>query len=117
MDLSSKLEHAMIKRQAITNSSESQLSTVQGQLERVTFYNEETDFTIARLKVSGYRDLITLVGTMMAPTPGQVMRAVGARNSVWVLARFPCSLRLDRLKTGFMHTVQVETSSVLYGLR
>ena len=41
------------------------------------FYNEETDFTIARLKASGYRDLITLAGTMMAPTPGQVVRAVG----------------------------------------
>jgi exodeoxyribonuclease V alpha subunit len=43
----------------------------------VTFHNDETDFTIARLKVSGYRDLVTIVGTLMAPTSGQVLRATG----------------------------------------
>lgn len=59
------------------NTAESGLSTLQGQIERVTFYNDETDFTIARLKVSGYRDLVTVVGTLMAPTPGQVVRATG----------------------------------------
>ncbi len=53
------------------------LSTLQGQIERVTFYNDETDFTIARLKVPGYRELVTVVGTLMAPTPGQVVRATG----------------------------------------
>ncbi len=67
----------MMNREPNKHSYESNLSTIQGQIERVTFYNEETDFTIARLKVSGYRDLITMVGTMMAPTPGQVVRAVG----------------------------------------
>lgn len=60
-----------------TTNSDSRLTTVQGQIERVTFCNDETGFTVARLKASGYRDLITLVGTMMSPTPGQVVRAVG----------------------------------------
>jgi exodeoxyribonuclease V alpha subunit len=59
------------------NTAESGLSTLQGQIERVTFHNDETDFTIAKLKVTGYRDLVTLVGTLMAPTPGQVVRATG----------------------------------------
>jgi len=67
----------MIPSAPTTTTSESRLSTVQGQIERITFYNEETDFTIARLNASGYRDLITLVGTMMAPTPGQVVRVTG----------------------------------------
>jgi hypothetical protein len=49
----------MFYRQPTTTGSESKQSTVQGQIERVTFYNEETDFTIARLKASVYRDLIT----------------------------------------------------------
>lgn len=66
-----------MNHQSVTKNTESRLSTVQGQIERFTFDNEETDFTIARLKASGYRDLITLLGTMMAPTPGQVVRAVG----------------------------------------
>ena len=67
----------MMGSQHTARTSESGLSTIQGQIERITFHNEETDFTIARLKASGYRDLITIVGTMMAPTPGQVVRATG----------------------------------------
>ena len=59
------------------NGDQSRPSTVQGQIERVTFHNDETDFTIARLKVPGYRELVTVVGTLMAPTPGQVVRATG----------------------------------------
>jgi exodeoxyribonuclease V alpha subunit len=59
------------------NSAQSGLSTLQGQIERVTFHNDETDFTIAKVRVSGYRDLVTVVGTLMAPTPGQVVRATG----------------------------------------
>jgi exodeoxyribonuclease V alpha subunit len=58
-------------------NSDSRLTTVQKQTRRVTLYNDETDFAIARLKASGSRDLVTLVGTMMTSTPGQVVRAVG----------------------------------------
>jgi exodeoxyribonuclease V alpha subunit len=67
----------MPKRPSPTHSEQSGLSTIQGQIERVTFHNDETDFTIAKLKVSGYRDLVTITGTFMAPTPGQVVRATG----------------------------------------
>jgi exodeoxyribonuclease V alpha subunit len=59
------------------NSDPPGVSTIQGQIERVTFYNDETDFTIARVKVPGYRDLVTVVGTLMAPAAGQVVRATG----------------------------------------
>jgi exodeoxyribonuclease V alpha subunit len=67
----------MMYRQPATNASESRLQTIQGQIERITHHNDETDFTIARVKATGYRDLVTIVGIMMAPTPGQVLRAVG----------------------------------------
>ena len=60
-----------------TNSDHPELSTIQGRIERVTFYRDETGFTIAKLKVSGHRDLVAVVGTLMAPTPGQVVRATG----------------------------------------
>ncbi|MCX5873081.1 MAG: ATP-dependent RecD-like DNA helicase, partial [Deltaproteobacteria bacterium] len=50
---------------------------IQGQIERVTFHNEENGFTILRLKVPGYRELVTLVGNLMAPLPGQVINATG----------------------------------------
>src|SRR5208283_106282 len=36
-----------------------------------------TGFTIARLKIKGYRELITAVGNLMAPLPGQVLHATG----------------------------------------
>jgi hypothetical protein len=39
---------------------------LQGQIERITFHNEENGFTIARLKVKGFRELVTVVGNLMA---------------------------------------------------
>ena len=53
------------------------LEDLQGQIERITFHNDETGFTIARLKVKGFRELITAVGNLMAPVPGQVLHATG----------------------------------------
>ncbi len=53
------------------------VSNIQGQIERITFHNEENGFTILRLKVPGYRELVTLVGNLMAPLPGQVINATG----------------------------------------
>jgi exodeoxyribonuclease V alpha subunit len=43
----------------------------------VTFTNEENGYTIAKLKVYGRRDLVTIVGNIMNPTPGEVMKARG----------------------------------------
>jgi len=48
-----------------------------GQIERITYTNEENGFTIARLSVSGRRDLVTVVGNLMAPAPGEVVKLRG----------------------------------------
>ncbi len=48
-----------------------------GQLERITFHNEENGYTIARVKVSGRRELVTVVGTLMAPMPGEIIEMKG----------------------------------------
>ncbi|RJQ38943.1 MAG: ATP-dependent RecD-like DNA helicase [Dehalococcoidia bacterium] len=53
------------------------LSHLQGQIERITFTNEETGFTIAKVKVYGRRDLVTVVGNLMAPTPGEILKMKG----------------------------------------
>ncbi len=66
-----------MNNQSPQNTPEAAWATLQGQIERVTFYNDENDFTIARLNVPGYRDLVTVKGTIMAPTPGQVLRVTG----------------------------------------
>lgn len=53
------------------------LADLQGQIERITYTNDETGFTIARVKVYGQRDLVTIVGNLMAPAPGEILKMRG----------------------------------------
>ena len=53
------------------------LADLQGQIERITYTNDENGFTIARVKVYGQRDLVTVVGNLMAPTPGEILKMRG----------------------------------------
>ncbi|MBW2370343.1 MAG: ATP-dependent RecD-like DNA helicase [Deltaproteobacteria bacterium] len=53
------------------------VSTLQGQIERITYTNEENGYTVAKLKVYGQRDLVTIVGNLMAPTPGEILSLRG----------------------------------------
>ena len=52
-------------------------STLEGVLERIVFFNEENSFTVARLQVVGKKDLITIVGALPLPTPGETLRLKG----------------------------------------
>lgn len=56
-------------------------SALEGVLERVVFLNEETGFTVARLQATRRRDLVTIVGTLPSPTPGETLRLKGG----WVV--------------------------------
>ncbi len=53
------------------------MTLLQGHLERITYTNEENGFTIARVKIYGRHDLVTVVGNMMGPTPGEVLEIEG----------------------------------------
>jgi exodeoxyribonuclease V alpha subunit len=53
------------------------LADLQGQIERITFTNDENGFTIAKVKVYGRRDLVTVVGNLLAPTPGEILKMQG----------------------------------------
>ncbi len=53
------------------------LVDLQGLLERVTYTNEENGYTIAKLKVYGRKDLVTIVGNLISPTPGEIIRMRG----------------------------------------
>lgn len=50
---------------------------LQGQIERLTFYNEENGFTVAQLRVRGQRQLVTIVGHLVSPKPGERLRLRG----------------------------------------
>lgn len=49
-----------------------------GQIERITFANEDTGFTIAKVKVTGRHELVTVVGNFVAPAPGEVLQMRGS---------------------------------------
>ena len=53
------------------------LIDLQGQIERITYNNEENGFTIAKIKVYGHLELVTVVGNLLAPTPGEVVKMRG----------------------------------------
>jgi hypothetical protein len=57
------------------------LADLQGQIERITYTNDENGFTIAKLKVYGQRDLVTIVGNLMAPMPGEIINK-GVKSAV-----------------------------------
>ncbi|MBW1674679.1 MAG: hypothetical protein JRJ45_13775, partial [Deltaproteobacteria bacterium] len=50
---------------------------IQGQIERITYTNDENGYTIAKVKVQGHRGLVTVVGNLMAPTPGEIIKMYG----------------------------------------
>ena len=50
---------------------------LRGQIERITFCNEENGFTVAQLKVRGQRQLVTIVGHLMSPKPGERFAIAG----------------------------------------
>lgn len=51
--------------------------TIQGQLERITYYNEENNYTVARLQVKGHRDLVTAVGCLAGVNLGETLELEG----------------------------------------
>lgn len=40
------------------------LAELQGQIERITFTNEENGFTVAEVKIPGRHDLVCVVGNL-----------------------------------------------------
>jgi len=50
---------------------------IKGQIERITFFNEENNYTIAKMRVHGRTDIITVVGTLFSVAPGEVLRLSG----------------------------------------
>ena len=69
---------------------------VAGMVERVTFHNDETGFSVLRVKVQGKRDLVTVVGNVADVSAGEWVTAQG----VWVQDRdHGLQLKSDFIKT------------------
>jgi exodeoxyribonuclease V alpha subunit len=52
---------------------------LEGQIERITYINEETGYTVAKVSVPGFASHITIVGKLLALAPGEVLQM----NGVW----------------------------------
>jgi exodeoxyribonuclease V alpha subunit len=50
---------------------------LRGTVERVTYYNEETGYSVVRLDVPGQRDLVSVVGNLPEVQPGESLRLEG----------------------------------------
>ncbi len=57
--------------------SSNNLTDLQGQIERVTFTSEETGYTVAKIKVYGRRELVTIIGSIVNPIPGEIIKMRG----------------------------------------
>jgi exodeoxyribonuclease V alpha subunit len=52
-------------------------TVIGGILERVTYLNEENNYTVAKLQVKGRKELVTIVGNMLSVNPGETLRLRG----------------------------------------
>jgi exodeoxyribonuclease V alpha subunit len=62
---------------------ESKFEYLSGNVERVTYHNEENGFAVLRVKVKGHKDLVSVIGTVPSITPGEDITTKGYwRNDV-----------------------------------
>ncbi len=54
---------------------------MKGQIERITYYNEENGYTIAKVKVADKHELVTVVGNLLSVNPGEVLKLKGEWHS------------------------------------
>ena len=68
---------------------------LQGEVERVTFFSEDTGFAVLRVRVRGHREPVTVTGRAAAVRAGEELRASGR----WVEDRqFGRQFKADQLE-------------------
>ncbi|MET9469525.1 ATP-dependent RecD-like DNA helicase [Streptomyces sp. NPDC006544] len=66
----------------MTTNAAVQLAVVEGVLERITYANEESGYTVARVDTGrGAGDLLTVVGSLLGAQPGESLRMEGRWGS------------------------------------
>ncbi len=76
---------------------------LEGQVERITYAGEEDGYSVLRLKVRDRRDLVTVVGSFVSVTPGEVLRLHGS----WTRhPKYGEQFRVDQYETLTPDTVE-----------
>jgi exodeoxyribonuclease V alpha subunit len=65
----------------MTTTAPLPLATLEGVLERITYANEETGYTVARVTTGRSTDLLTVVGNLLGAQPGESLRMQGRWTS------------------------------------
>ena len=82
------------------------MATIQGLLERITYYNEENDFVVAKLHEEGKRELTTIVGNLSGITLGESLKLTGR----WVQnKKFGEQFQVERF--------EITVPATLYGIQ
>ena len=55
----------------------SEPEVLEGQLERITYSSPDTGYTVAKMRVAGRREPVTVVGNLLAPAPGEILKITG----------------------------------------
>jgi len=58
-------------------SRDTKANILLGHIERVTFHNRDNHYTIARFRIEKTEGLVTIIGTMPNPTPGETLKVTG----------------------------------------
>ena len=80
-------------------------------LERLTYVNEETGYTVARVATDRSSDLLTVVGALLGAQPGESLRLVGRWSSHPQYGR---QFEVESYTTVLPATIQVDDDEVLY---
>ncbi|MFB3925861.1 MAG: ATP-dependent RecD-like DNA helicase [Syntrophales bacterium] len=61
----------------MTEDTRTELTELEGWIEKISYKDDETGFTIARLRVEGRRHPVTVTGSLISPLPGDAIRVRG----------------------------------------
>ncbi len=50
---------------------------LKGLIERISFQNEETSYTVAKMKLYNYDDIVTVFGNFLSINPGEELKLQG----------------------------------------
>lgn len=87
----------------VTTATRLSSATLEAVLERLTYVNEETGYTVARVATDRSADLLTVVGALLGAQPGESLRLVGRWSSH---PKFGRQFEVDSYTTVLPATIQ-----------
>src|SRR5512142_846944 len=88
---------------AVTPQPRQAIAVLDAVLERLTYVNEETGYTVARVATERGRDLLTVVGALLGAQPGESLRLSGRWSSH---PKFGRQFEVDSYTTVLPATIQ-----------